>query len=193
MVYITWEDVYLKGGEHHEDFSQKREWFAEHWNAKGFIEITQEDEGYLTSVDCPCTASGPIFEVDLLFIEYGDGMAGIVIVPAEETRWSYAVLIDADGYYAFYKRSPDGSTWQIVQRWTYSSHIRVGTSVVNHIRIEVTPTYALVSFNGGSPTSLNAVVSLGGGVALAVGTWDGPTTARFDNLKISKDATTDMQ
>ncbi len=193
VVYITWEDVYLREGEYYEDFSRKREWFAEYWDDKKFIEITQEDEGYLTSVDCPCTASGPVFEVDLLFVEYGDGMAGLVIIPEDETRWSYAVLIDADGYYAFYKRSPDGSSWTIVKGWTRETNIREGTGVVNRITIEVTPVYALVAFNGGSPTSLNTVISLGGGIALAVGTFDGTTTARFDNLRIHRQATTDMQ
>jgi hypothetical protein len=180
----------LADEEYYEDFSQEHEWFTEYWNATGFIEITEENDGYISSVACPYTMSGPFFEVDLLFVEYGNGMAGIELVPADETKWNYAVLLDAEGYYAFYRSSPDGSTWSISKGWTYSRHILLGTGVVNHIAIEVLPRMILISFNGSSSASLNASVVVGG-VALAVGTYDGVTTVRFDNLKIYKSTMSD--
>jgi Trypsin-like peptidase domain len=192
VVYITWEDVYLEEGVYIEDFSRKREWFTDYWNSSGFMEITQKDEGYLTEVSCPTTASGPFFEVDVLFVEYGDGMAGIMIFPPDDTKWGYAILIDAEGSYAFYKQSPGSSSWQIAKDWTHSNYLREGTDVVNHISIEVTSSYARISFNGNAPTSLNASISLGGSISLAVGTFDGTTTARFDNLKIHEGNATDM-
>ena len=48
----------LADEEYYEDFSQEHEWFTEYWNATGFIEITEENDGYMTSVACPYTVSG---------------------------------------------------------------------------------------------------------------------------------------
>lgn len=181
-----------KGGEYHEDFSQEEEWFSEHWNPSGYIQITQENEGYIISVFCPHTLSGPFFEVDLLFVEYGNGMAGIELIPTDNTKWNYVVLLDADGYYSFLRSSHDGSQWTTSKGWTYSSNILQGTGVVNHIAIEVQPRMTMISFNGGSPTSLNASIEPGG-ISFAVGTFDGATTVRFDNLRVYKGTTSDME
>lgn len=180
-----------KNGEYYEDFSKSDGWYSQYWNSGGFIEITEEDEGRAISIPCPYTLSGPFFEVDFLFTECEDGVAGIVLDPADDTEWNYVVFINVDGYYSFQRLSPDGSEWTVSKGWTYSRHILQGTGVVNQIAIEVLPRMALYSFNGTLVDSLNAKINPGG-IKLSVGTFDGATTVRFDNLRVYEGSTSDM-
>ena len=185
VVYINWSETYLHEGQYSEDFSVKKDWYADYWDDRGFIEVTLAREGYARGVECPCTASVPNFEVDIVFTEHTNGGAGLTILAPEGNRWHYAVVLDPDGWYAFYTRSPDGHTWKILQSgWRRSNAIRKGLRVLNHLRLEVLDRITRVYINGQAAGSLNASVPLGGAVELTVVNFRGTTTARFDNLKI---------
>lgn len=186
VVYIEWSDVYLSGGRYEEDFSKKRDWYAEYWNEKGYIEISQDEEGTLLAVESPCEATGPFFEIDILFTGFvnDDSAAGLVFYPPSEEGWSYLLLISQDGWYTSYKMPPTGSTWAVVAPWERSSSLRTGLNVVNHIKVEVAGRSALLYFNGQAVGSLNAVLPLGGSVAVCVVTFKGSMSARFDNLRV---------
>jgi hypothetical protein len=186
IVYIEWSDVYVSGGTYEETFSEERDWYAEYWNGKGYIEIPQNEEAMVLSADCPAKADGPFFEIDVLFTEcVNDNCgAGIEFRALGEAAWSYLVLISTDGWYALFSMSPSGSTWKTVAPWRQSNNLKTGLNVVNHIQIEVRDNITVVSFNRAKPGSLNAVLPLGGTVGLCVVSWEGRTSARFDNLKI---------
>ncbi|MDD5646752.1 MAG: trypsin-like peptidase domain-containing protein [Candidatus Bipolaricaulis sp.] len=186
VVYVEWEDVYSVGGQYEETFAQKREWYAEYWNEKGYIEIAPKEERSVEQAECPAEATGPFFEVDILFAKCKDAncAAGIAFYAAEEDRWSYLLLISPDSTYAFYKISPTGSTWTTVTPWQESRKIKSGLNVVNRIAIEAGDKIAFLSVNGERVGSLNTVLSLGGSIALCVVSFDGKAAARFDNLRI---------
>ena len=134
----------------------------------------------------------PFFNVDILFVSEEDGMAGIELVPADSTELNYAIMINSRGYFAIFRSSVDGTVWNWSKGWTYARGLETGTDAVNRIEIEVTPRYALVSFNGVLATTLNAEINPGG-ISLAVGTFEGTTTARFDSLWIYKGEASDME
>jgi hypothetical protein len=186
VVYIEWSDVYLSAGRYEEDFSKKRDWYAEYWNEKGYIEISQDEEGALLAVESPCEATGPSFEIDILFTEFlnDDSAAGLVFYAPGEERWSYLLLISPDGWYTSYKMSPAGNAWTVVAPWERCSSLRTGLNVVNHVKVEVAERSALLYFNGQAVGSLNAVLPLGGSVAVCVVSFKGSMSARFDNLRI---------
>ena len=185
VVYISWSETYLYEDHYSEDFSVKRDWYANYWDDKGFIEITQSRDGYTLGVECPCDAAVPNFEVDIVFTEHTNGGAGLTILAPEGDRWHYAVVLDPDGWYAFYTRSPDGHTWKILPSgWRRSNTIKKGLRVINNLRVEVLERITRVYFNNQAAGSLNATVPLGGGVQLTVLNFEGTTTVRFDNLNI---------
>ena len=186
IVYIEWSDVYLSEGRYEEDFSKSRDWYAEYWNERGYIEISQDEERSVRQAESPCEAGGPFFEIDILFTECTNDNcgAGLAFYAPGEEEWSFLLLISPDGWYAFYKVSPTRSTWVTVDPWTQSSRLRTGLNVVNHVKIEAAERIALLYFNGEKAGSLNAVLPLGGSVALCVVSFEGRMSARFDNLMI---------
>jgi len=185
VVYITWSETYLDDGEYAEDFSVKKDWYAEYWNDGGFIEVALAREGYAKGVSCPCEASVSNFEVDIVFTHHSNGEAGLTILAPEGNKWHYAIVFDPDGWYAYYTRSPEGDTWSILQsRWRNSKSINTGIRVLNRLKLEVHKWITYVYFNGHAVGTLNAPVSLGGGIEFTVVNFGGTTTARFDNLRI---------
>jgi len=177
--------------DYHEEFTDERAWFAQYWNAEGYIEILQ-DEAYRTrSVRCPESAEADLYEVDVAIAEdTGDradgritGLAGIEFRsnPSDEERWSYAILFDQDGRYLFFTLSPTGDTWTRL-RGGETDSIRTGLGRINHVAVELGERNTYVSFNGGERIGVNAMVPRGGAVCCTVFNYDGATAARFDNL-----------
>lgn len=191
VVSVSAEQA-VSDDEYYEDFSQSASWFSNLWNSNGYIEMTQPDELRVRSIPYPYAIAGPFFELDVLFTQCENGMAGIELVPQDTTELNYAVMVNSTGRYAIFRSAVDGSTWNYSKGWTYSRHILSGTNVVNHLTIEVTSRYALVSINDVLVTTINAEINPGG-VSLAVGTIEGVTTARFDNLWIYPASTSDME
>lgn len=188
VVYINWSDTYLHEGHYSEDFSAKKDWYADCWDDKGFIEITLKTEGYAQGVECPSDATVPNFEIDIVFTEHTNGGAGLTILAPEGNKWHYAIVFDPDGWYAFYTRSPDGHTWNMLPYgWRRSNAIKKGLRVVNNLRVEVQDWITRIYFNNQAAGSLNANVPLGGGIELTVVNFEGTTVARFDNLNIYTD------
>jgi len=186
IVYIEWSDVYLSEGRYEEDFSKSRDWYAEYWNERGYIEISQDEERSVRQAESPCEAVGPFFEVDILFTVWDNDNcgAGLAFYGPGEADWSYLLLISPDGWYAFWKISPARRTWTSINSWQQSTRLRTGLDVVNHVKIEATETMAFLSLNGQKVGSLNAKLPLGGSVALCVVSFEGAMSARFDNLMI---------
>lgn len=188
IVYVEWSDVYVKDGEYSESFTQSREWFADYWNEAGYAEVVVKEKGMATFVECPAEASGPSFEVEVLFSTCTKACAaGLAFFPSEddENAWSFMVLIDNEGSYCVFKLAPGGSSsWVLAGQWTPSSNLEEGKDAVNRIRVDVVKRGAQISFNGATPGTLGISIPVSGTLALCVVNFDGSTTVRFDNLRL---------
>lgn len=188
IVYVEWSDVYVKDGEYNEPFTQSREWFADYWNEAGYAEVAVKEKGTVDFVECPAEASGPSFEVEVLFSTCAKGCAaGLAFFPSEddESQWSFMILIDNEGNYGVFKQAPGGnSSWVLAGQWTPSSNLKEGKDVANRIRVDVVKRSAQIAFNDATPGTLGITLSLNGTLALCVVNFDGSTTVQFDNLRI---------
>ncbi|MEN6369210.1 MAG: trypsin-like peptidase domain-containing protein [Thermotogota bacterium] len=188
VVYVEWSDVYVQDGEYKEPFTQSREWVADYWNEAGYAEVAVKEKGTVDFVECPAEASGPSFEVEVLFSTCTKGCAaGLAFFPSEDdtSQWSFMVLIDNEGNYGVFKQAPGGnSSWVLAGQWTPSSNLKEGKDVANRILIDVVKRNAQISFNGATPGTLGVSIPLNGTLALCVVNFDGTTTVRFDNLRI---------
>jgi hypothetical protein len=175
-----------------EDFGSERPWFATYWNADGFIEITQDQENRTRFARCPEPAGAGLYEVDVAIVtDTGDrtggritGLAGIEFRSSEsdEEKWSYAILLDQDGRYAFFTLSPSRDTWTYL-RGGETRAIRTGLGKINRIEVEFGERNTYVRFNDGERIGVNAMIPRDGSVCCTVFNLEGTTAARFDNLR----------
>lgn len=191
VVYIEAAEIYVRNGEYRESFSTEQEWFSDIWNDGGFVQMTEQEESTLDYFLSPPISNWGVVEVDIAFVEFTEGGAGILFEVPEEKGYSYCAFIDPDGYFAFYKRPPGGSTWSTSQHWRRTNSLRKGLKAINHLKIEIYDTYAIISCNGGCPISLGAKIQACF-IGLVVINFEGTTTVRFDNLHLQEQSTSEM-
>jgi hypothetical protein len=175
-----------------EEFSTAKVWFDDRWDERGFIEITQPQEGKVLSVTCPDPAATKAYSVDILFTECESGFAGIMFMSEEDEGRHYGIFLDSRGRYYVYRLSPDGRTWEPVKS-NITHSLNKGLGVANRIEIRVETRDTVFRFNGQTWVSTGMAMPLGGRLRLAVATIEGITTARFDNLCFEVIAESDMQ
>lgn len=183
-------------GDYLEDFSEKESWFSKYWESSGFVEMSLSNENVLRTLTCPSSEygrleMGAIIEIDLSFVAFKEGGAGLRVMGEDGT--ALGVDINPDGWYRVWRRRPNFNTE--TKEYTYridtitrkeSREIDKGLGTVNHLSLEVGDRVILVSCNGGRLTSLNTSMSGDLTIGLTVSTFKRPpTTVRFDNLSVT--------
>jgi hypothetical protein len=174
-----------------EQFTSPKPWFDERWDERGFIEITQLEEGKVLSLTCPDPTATKVYSVDVLFTVCKSGFAGVMFMSNEDGGRHYGIFFDSGGRYYVYRLSPDGGTWEPVKS-NVTHSLNKGLNVVNRIEIRVEARDTLFRFNGETWVSTGMPMPLGGRLRLAVATIEGTTTARFDNLCFDDVVESDM-
>ena len=186
----------LHSGDYSEDFSEKKGWCSKYWKSSGYVEITVSDENVLRTLTCPSSEYdrleiGAVVEIDLSFVAFKEGGAGLRVMGEDGT--AVGVDINPDGWYRVWRRRPNFNTE--TKEYTYrietirqkeSREIDQGLGTVNRLSLEVADRLILVSCNGNRLTSLNTSMSGDLTIGLTVSTFRRPpTTARFDNLSVT--------
>jgi len=185
-----------KAGDYLEDFSEKESWFSKYWNSSGFVEMSLSDENVLRTLTCPSSEYGrleigDVIEIDLSFVAFKEGGAGLSVKGEDGT--TLGVDINPDGWYRVWRRRPNFNTE--TREYTYridtitrkeSREIDKGLGTVNHLSLEVADRVIYVNCNGARLTSLGTPMSGDLTIGLTVSTFKRPpTTVRFDNLFVT--------
>jgi len=185
-----------KPGDYLEDFSEKKSWFSKYWKSGGFVEMSLSDENVLRTLTCPSSeygrlAIGTIIEIDLSFVAFEEGGAGLCVAAEDGTK--HGVDINPDGWYRVWRRRPNFDTETKEYRYRIdtikrkeSREIDKGLGTVNHLSLEVADRMIYVDCNGARLTSLATSMSGDLTIGLTVSTSGRPpTTVKFDNLFVT--------
>jgi len=185
-----------RSGDYSEDFSEKKNWFSSYWKSGGYVEMSLSDENVLSTLMCPSSEygrleTGTIIEIDLSFVAFEEGGAGLCVSAEDGTR--LGVDINPDGWCRVWRRRPNFNTE--TKQYTYrietirgkeSREIDKGLGTVNRLSLELADRVILVGCNGERLTSLNTAMSGDLTIGLTVSTYRRPpTTVRFDNLSVT--------